>query len=461
MTKLLTHIKNNSKLFQEPELNYILGLTTTQIKDLKKEAMKNSFIHEIKREFFLSEEGEKFLAENPQISWVNEENAKRPEINLEYLKLEKAPPTVTRAIRLLAKHLLESEELKENSIEYYLVRELLCAKSTCAKVKKEMSKIILKDKRLKLVDVFEKFTTAPYGLTKSIISVLLLDILSKNLETIAIYENGQFQLRLTPLMFDRMIYCPQNFEIQNTIIEDIDIIEDLSKVILPCKSKNILDLTKGLIGRIRGLNKFALGTEKLNRSTVRLRNVILNAKDPISLFYRDIPMVLENKILCECDKKFIVKFENALSELENCYENLVNELKDFLFTAFEETSRENLAKRFEACKDYLGDSELKILFNNINELGSSEILWIERIATFVNKSRVPKDWSDNDVADFKVKVKEFALRFLTVESTVSTIDESCLNKDFQTLLTKLNNLSKREKNIILRKVAVEWNSKVS
>jgi len=36
LAKLLTAIKQDSKLFQNPEVNYILGLTTTQVKELKK-----------------------------------------------------------------------------------------------------------------------------------------------------------------------------------------------------------------------------------------------------------------------------------------------------------------------------------------------------------------------------------------------------------------------------------------
>jgi len=455
LAKLLIAIKKDSKLFQNTEVNFILGLTTSQVKALKKTAITEGLIEEHKREFTLTKAGEQYINEVPVISWVDEVNNKRPEINLEYLKLEKAPPTLTHATRLLARHLLENEDLKENSTEHYLIRELLCSKSTCAKVKKEIEKFILQNNKFKLTCLFEKFMTPPYGLTKSIVSVFVLDVLLRNKDILAIYENSQFQLKLTSLMFDRMIYCPQNFELQKTVMEDLPILEKVSAIILPCKSTNILDLTKGLIYFIKNLDKYTLTTERLNKTTIRFRNAVLNAKDPINLFYKDIPKILDDKILCQCDKTFVKAFDNAIQELQNSYSSLIKEIGLFLFDSFNEKSRKNLAKRFEAMQEFLSDNELKILHNNVKELNSSDTLWIERIATFINKSRVPKDWSDNDVADFKIKVKELALKFITIEATAGAKDikpDGTLTK----LLNQISKLSKPQKMVLVREI-VEGN----
>src|SRR5574344_2999425 len=213
------------------------------------------------------------------------------------------------------------------------------------------------------------------------------------------------------------------------------ILEDISEIILPMKSNNILDLTKGLIYFIRNLDKFTLSTEELSRKTIRFRNAIMNAKDPISLFYRDIPKILDDKILCQSDKEFLKAFETAVNELQNRYQKLEKELKTFLLESFKDKNRENLTKRFENLKDYLGENELKVLYNNVVEKNSENNLWIERIATFINKSRVPKDWSDEDVADFKVKIKELALKFLAIESTTGDdISEVRLDETFHALL---------------------------
>ena len=451
LNKLLLCIENDKSIFKKDDINFIVGLTNTQVKDLKKYAISNELIKEEKREFYLTTKGKKYLEQNPLKTWCNKDYPKRPEINLEYLKLEKMPPILTKAIRCLARHLLEGEELKENSMESYLKKELLDDNSTCKDLKKEIERMLLHGDKIKLTDLFEKFIS--YGLTKSIISILLLDVIAKNKDILAIYEKLQFQLKLNQLMFDRMVFCPQNFEIQKTIMEDLPILEKISKVLSKNGTKNILDITKSLIYFIRDLEKYTLNTERLTKKTLRFRNVIMNAKDPISLFYRDIPRVLSAKLLPQCDEGFLKEYQSAIEELKNATKNMIYEINSFFFECFNETSRQKLAKRFIAIEEYVGEKELKILLNNVVEKDADDILWINRIATFINKSRVPKDWKDDDVADFKIKVKDLALRFYTLEATAGTTNVGN-SKTFEKVLKQLLELSKPEQNVILRRLAI-------
>ena len=252
-------------------------------------------------------------------------------------------------------------------------------------------------------------------------------------------------------MFDRTIFYPQNFEIQKTIMEDISILEDISLVLSDKPTKNILDITKALIYFIRDLEKYTLNTERLSKKTLRFRNVIVNAKDPISLFNRDIPKVLAGKFLSDCDSEFLSTYKSSIDELKNATKNMISEINTFFFESFNSKTREELRSRFEAIEEYIGEKELKILFNNVVEKEADDILWINRIATFINKSRIPKDWSDEDVADFKVKVKDLALKFYTLEATVGTTNTG-INKNFEKLLNELLTLSKPEQSVILRKV---------
>ena len=449
LNKLLMCVEKDSKIFKNPDLNFIAGLTNTQIKELKKYAVTNEFIKEVKKEYFVTEKGQNYLKENPIQSWCCKELPKRPEINLEYLKLDKMPPVLTKAIRCLARHLIEGEELKDNSIESYLMRELLSDNSACKNIKNEIEEYILQDEKVKLTGLFEKFMS--YGLTKSIVGILLLDVLAKNKDILAIYEKLQFQLKLNQLMFDRIILCPQNFEIQKTIMDDLPILEDISLVLSEKPTKNILDITKSLIYFIRDLEKYTLNTERLSKKTLRFRNVIMNAKDPISLFYKDIPKVLAGKFLSDCDSEFLNSYKTSIDELKNATENMIFEINTFFFESFNSKTREELKNKFEAIEEYIGEKELKILFNNIVEKETDDILWINRIAAFINKSRVPKDWTDEDVADFKVKVKDLALKFYTLEATVGTVNYG-QSKSFDKLITRILSLSKPEQCVILRKI---------
>ena len=124
LNKLLHKIKENPTIFKSPEIILILGLTPTQIKDLKKFALEKSFLEQRKQEFFLTNLGAEYLNKNPLASWATSEYPNRPEINVEYLKLEKAPAVLTKAMRNLAKHLINGEELKAFSLEKALFEDL-------------------------------------------------------------------------------------------------------------------------------------------------------------------------------------------------------------------------------------------------------------------------------------------------------------------------------------------------
>lgn len=448
LNKLLNGIKSDPAIFKSPEIVVILGLTQTQIKNLKKYALEKEFIIQNKLMYYLTDQGEKYLQENPLYSWANAEFPERPEVNVEYLKEDSATPSLTKAMRNYAKFLLEEQPLNELSLEYALVKDVEKSEKIRALVEID----ILSGKRKSLVEIYDKYQRL--GLTKSLISIIVLKNLVSNIEKIAIYEKGLFQLKFDKLMFDRMMVCPQNFEIQKTEMSDQYLIKDISKIILNKKSDNIIEITKGLYSIIKKLDKYSMNTQSLNQKTLRLRNTIVNAKDPIALFERDIPMVLAGKKLQECDREFLDSLKKSLNELKSSTENLILEIKKFVFKSFNAKSKEELSERFLAIKEFIGEKELKVLFNTVIDVNIPEELWLNRIATLINKLRVPKDWSDEDFADFKLKSKELSLKFLAIEATVGFTD-SFISKSYKTVLKSFLNLSKNEQMVLLRHITTK------
>lgn len=445
LNKFLYLLEKEPKLLKKPNVILVLGLTTTQINNIKKFALENNLIYQENQGYYLTTEAKRYIIENPLQSWKTKEFPERIDINLECLKEEKTPSVLTRAIRNLSRHLIEGEILKENSLEHALYEEI----KRCEKIVLKIENSLLSNKRKKLIDVVEKYIKK--GFTKSFIGVCLLMILQRNSDKVAIYEKGLFQLKLSQLMIDRMIACPENFEIQKTIMTDEYLLKDISKIIMNSNSNNILEITKELYKLIRNLDKYTMHTQNLSKKTLRLRNVVINAKDPVSLFERDIPRVFSNNLLKDCDRSFLSEFKNSLNELKNCSENLIEELKVFIFESFQAKTKEELAQRFLKIKEYINEKELRILFNTVVETDVSIDLWINRIATFINKFRVPKDWNDEDYASFKLKTKELALKFFVLEATIGS-HECSVSKIYHSVLNNFLKLSKQEQMIFLRKV---------
>lgn len=449
LNKLLKEIKENPKLFKNPNLNYIIGLTTSQIKELKKYAIEQNYIIQSRQEYVLTEKGKDYILDNPIKSWCCQEFPQRPELNLEYLKNEKTPAIVTRAIRKLSKHLLEGEILKRYSIEANIKEEILSEHSKFMSLQQEMENTLNNNKRHCLNDVYNKFLS--YGLTKSIISILLLNILARNKKSFAIYEKYQFVLTIDTLLFDKMVLSPQNFELQRTIIEDSSLLENMSVILLPKKSNNILELTRGMVQFINSLDKYTLKTEKLSTKALKLRNTVINAKEPINLFTIDIPRIMQGKNLKDCNEGLVSEFKKAINELETATSIMIDDISKYTFQTFQVSNRETLAQRFKDVEELIASKELKIFYRNVIDIKTPQSLWIERIATYINKERVPKDWSDIDIADYKIKIKELALKLQALEVANGTIT-NIMTEKFNTILKNVLTLSKTEQLLLLRKI---------
>ena len=187
---------------------------------------------------------------------------------------------------------------------------------------------------------------------------------------------------------------------------------------------------------------------------MQLRNAVINTKDPIKLVLKDIPNILERKPIEQCGNDFVEKFDLCIKELQNNYSLLILELRNFFFYAFETGNRMNIAQRFRAVEEYLYEKNLKVLSKNVIEKNSTDDLWIERIATFINGKRVPKDWSDDDVAEYKLKIKEYAQKFLTIEATAGFGDYK-MDITMQDVLSQLLNLEKSKQMAVIRKAINE------
>ena len=230
LPKLLNKIQNDSKIFKDPEIILKLGLTGSDIKKFKKIALENQLITQEKQEYFLTEKGKEYLVTNLTPKSKSQDFTLSPELNVEYFKEEKTPAVLTKAIRAYAKFLIEKAEMKENSLEKALFNDI----EKCQKLYSKIEAEILNNKRNNLNVIYEKYLQK--GLTKSLISCIILRVLADNLDKLAIYEKSQFQLNFDCLMFDRMIACPENFEIQRTEMPDEILLKDISKIILNKKT---------------------------------------------------------------------------------------------------------------------------------------------------------------------------------------------------------------------------------
>ena len=386
-------------------------------------------------------------------------------IQSEFLSSNKTSATATRAIRTLVSSLINNTEIKENSTEYGIYKELLAENDDkSGLIRHEMDEFLQssEENRINLSEIYDKLKKEPYGLSNSIISVYLLAFILEHKTEVSLYEKGVFQLNLTPILYDRVINNPSNFEIQRNVFEGSRkaYFERFSELILNKKDATLLELVKPLISSVNSLDKHTKTTSNMSKDAVRVRDAVLNARDPYSLVFRDIPVALGFKNTTENLDELFDRLSNSFKEIRNRYSLLLKDIEDTIYSSFNikkdkepDKSREALRNKVEIVKSLISDNELKIFANNLQEGSLPYDKWLERIATFVNKVRIPKDWDDNDVSAFKVKVIQSAKILKNLEPIA--LDLNGMNFEENQLpvrlsITVLNELD-RERVFFIRK----------
>lgn len=449
VVKTLDLLEQAPTFFNLEEKTYLAGLTATELKDVKKYIIKNELVQACGKNLKVTEEGKKFCKRH---SFIPQNIDKYT--NLEFLKIIKTTPNVSKAINNLAKHLLNGNDIKIWSVEYNILRELKSNNVYLDKLRSEVEDFFLNNDKILVSQYFKKYTSVPYSLTKSLATTLLLEFISKHKNNIVIYKETEIQLKINNILFINICGSPERYYIKNVINKDNPLIEEISKLILDTPTTNILSVVKGLISFIKTLNRRTLQTNKLTKQTIKFRNAILNAEDPVLLLCKELPQILCGKEIDYCSHDLVKLFENSLNELRNSYQLFLNELTNFLLKSFNASSREELSERFLNLQDYLGSKELNILFTNITERFSPTQLWMERICISQNGSLAPEDWNDNDTASFKLRIKDNANIFLKIEEIVFDLSQFNENssKLHQNIIDLLSQFSKREQIELFKKV---------
>ena len=291
------------------------------------------------------------------------------------------------------------------------------------------------DERISLKDIFEVLKRPPYGARDGVLPVLLAVFYVLHKHEVAFYEDGTFSRELAKEEFQRLIRKPESFAMQYCRIEGVR--SELFKKMLLALGDNrkssqdstqLLDLVRPLCMFCAGLPEHVRQTKRLSAHTIAVRDVILNARDPLTLVFTDLPRACDvPPIKANSDKnyekadEFIQTLKRVMEELRFAYPNLIDRLSSRLFTQFDlqnilpKDARNILSAR--ANKILIGIVEpksrsfaLRIADNN---LPYSQ--WIESVGSNL-ALQPPTVWRDTDEDLFYSELGQIASAFRRVES---------------------------------------------
>ena len=286
--------------------------------------------------------------------------------------------------------------------------------------------------RQSVVKLYEYLMAPPLGVRNGPLPILLCAVMHHYKTEIALYENGSFIADWSMPVFERFLKAPQHFELKRFQIAGIraDLFTQLLQMLnqpVETEKPDLLTVITPLMRFIAQLPKYTLGTQELSETAKNLRKVVQNAREPDELLFKQLPDALgfpafDAEIATDAKtvSDFFTALQDALSELEQAYELLLNSIEQLLVEAFnltpnKEELRTELAARAEPLLEVTIETDLKGFLINVHSAGHNFTSWLEAIATLLTK-KTPMSWIDSDKAEFEIQLSLLARKFRHFEA---------------------------------------------
>lgn len=286
--------------------------------------------------------------------------------------------------------------------------------------------------RQSVVKLYERLMAPPFGVRNGPLPILLCAVMHHYRTEIALYENGSFIADWSMPVFERFLKAPQQFELKRFRVTGIrsDLFSQFSKVFNQSTETQTLDLltvVTPLMRTIAQLPKYTLTTQELSDNAKNLRKVVLNAREPDELLFKQLPEAFgfsdfgaETATRTETVSEFFSVLRDALSELEQTYEVLLNSIEQMLVVAFGltptgEKLRAELVARAAPLLSVTIEIDLKGFLIQVCSGGHDHTSWLEAIATYLAK-KPPSAWVDTDKVQFESNLAQLARKFRHFEA---------------------------------------------
>jgi hypothetical protein len=229
----------------------------------------------------------------------------------------------------------------------------------------------------------------------------------------------------------RLFKLPEQFEIQYCKMSGvrISLFERLMSVLALTTTKSgkpdVLDVVRPLCVFAAQLPPYTQKTNSLVAATLAVRNVLMNAREPAALLFKDLPegcgfgdFTKDGKSHRDIDL-FVACLKSSIDELRAAYPNLRERIRRELLDFFEigESNakfRELLSERANAVLLSVTEPRLKAFCYRLSdrELGLPE--WLDSLGSMVC-SVPPSRWVDTDVLKFSQELALICSQFRRVE----------------------------------------------
>ena len=336
------------------------------------------------------------------------------------------------------------------------------------------------DRGISLADLINLLQAPPYGLRKGPIPLFLCHYILVNDDRIALYQEGVFLPFFGSAEAALMIKRPDLFQLRRYSFKGVrrDVVQAymaaLDTEILEFESntrnQSLLKIIAPLVEFMNALPDYSRFTRRISPNAQKLRGVVFNSREPLTLLFKEIPEALGLRELTMGEGGKSIKndlhsnLQRVLIELFNAFDDLNQEIRDAIKLAFNFEQDDNFSQFRKKLQNLISplekpcrDSELKTIIKTMLNVADEDDRWARGIAGVIMKK--PLDaWRDSDLDPWHAAIGEIADRILAFEALIARTTGLKDGKRIILSLTRINgktqrsivNVSENEKNRLLK-----------
>lgn len=274
--------------------------------------------------------------------------------------------------------------------------------------------------------LYKSLMAQPYGIRRGPLPILLCAAILCYRTEVALYENGSFVPDISMPVFERLLKVPKQFELKrfrmtthrtDVLARYLETLDQTSDTDIP----NLLTVATPLMLFVARLPKYTLTTQTLSENGKNLRTVVLDANEPDTLLFHDLPKAMRGlPFSAKTDTnpktdQFFKAFQNALDELKQVYPSLLDSVEEQLASNFSledkgEQLRRELINIAEPLEEVTRGTQLTGFLMRICDSELDLDNWLEAIATFV-VNKPPASWTDRDKEHFEINLSQLTRNF--------------------------------------------------
>ncbi len=283
-------------------------------------------------------------------------------------------------------------------------------------------------KRVALSDLFAELRKKPVGARDGLLPLMLAVFCVAEAQHIAMYEDGRFLQDIGGAAFHRLSKAPETFELQYCKLSGVrsEVLNQLLTVVDAetdeTRPADLIDVVRPLCKFAAMLPDFAQNTTGLSKSTLAVRDALMNATEPATLLFEELPAACGQPPIAgrrrakdDTVKKYVRALKKSLGELRSAYPDLLSRIEQQLAVAFDskanpENTRKRLQQQSKDLSVHVTEPTLKAFCLRLADGNLPRDTWLESLGSLV-LAKPPRRWLDREEAGFSEALKELAKRF--------------------------------------------------